>query len=764
MANEDLNKLLSAGGQNSSTKTIFYKASMDTGFHAIAKLTGWTGTTTIGNTSAAPEMSMSVKVFKKGETVDWNDIKPGMKFISEAVNSTFEVTGKTGAKVQALVDELDYPEEGAHPNEYGAREWEEFIGGSMMLAQDFSVPLKVGDTKVENGKVYVLNANHKWELQAVPSTVPVVTLGENFPFKQVGPQKGSNPGGLYEDNLGKKWYIKFPASEDHAKNELLASKLYALTGTPGPKLKLVKKDGKVGIASLFQEGLSETTGAKLAGNQSALDGFGADAWLGNWDSAGASFDNMPVDKDGKAVRIDVGGSLLFRAQGAAKGDAFSGTVPEIDTLRDAKLNPNTASVFGKMTKAQIEKSIVPVLEIPDEIIREAVEKFGPGGAETKKKLADTIIARKKYLASKFPAANAIANPPKPDPAKLPVEPGMFPKAPDFFHWPEKGGEPLSSIQAVNEENQKASNQIYALAIAGNLTALQALQTTPVGGSATKSMADHPSKHIRAMFNQCVSTLQTIANPDAKGSKDWGLDEYITGDLEDLSAACKAYPYGVNKETVPAGKRLGFWMSIADVPGAEHLAPQKTHNVTPEEQAIGKKANEGMPMVLKQFMKDVKSSGTANNPYREGAKTDHHGNNCRDVIKAAYAHAAEFKEGAIIRKDINFKVEPGMMAQLLGKPKGHVFQNPGSMCCSLIADWNWGGEAQLEMVYAKGAKGLYNIGVGAYNHEGEITTLPGQRFVILDSKEKGPKGVPWFKLLMLPPDPTYTDTLFQKGAA
>lgn len=624
---------------------------------------------------------------------------------------------------------------------------------------------KVGDTKVENGKTYRLNANHKWELVEEPKATPVpVYVPDGFPFKKIGPQAGSNEGGLYEDNLGKKWYIKFPASEAHAKNELLAAKLYKALGIDVPLTKLVKEGGKVGIASAFQEGMEKAKKPNILGANGAFDGFGADAWLGNWDVVGLGFDNLLLDKDGKAVRIDPGGSLLFRAQGTPKGDAFGTTVPEIDTLRDAGLNPQSASVFGSMTAQDMTASVAKVLEMPDEIVTQAVMKFGPGSEEVRKALAAKLIARKAYLAKRFPEADAIANPPKPDPAKLPVTEGLFPKAPNFNDW-QGQGKGLSGNALINSQNQEAADKIYALAIAGNLTALQALQTADVGSTTMKSMANHASQHIRTMYNQCICTLQEIADPvSAKVQKDWGLNEFEGGDLDDLSAACKAYPYGVTKTTVPAGKRLGFWMSIADAPGAEHLAPKATHNVTAEEKSKGKATIANMPKVLKEFMSDVKDSGVYNQPYRDGKEVDKRGNKCRDVIKAAYEHAAEFKEGAIIRKHIDFHQEPGMRDQLLGKPKGHIFQNPGSMCCSLLPDWNWSGEAELEMVYAKGAKGLYNIGVGYHDNEGEITTLPGQRFVILDSKQNGPKGKPWFKLLMLPPDPTYLDTLYQKGAA
>jgi hypothetical protein len=327
------------------------------------------GATAPQPTTKAQPITPGGKTFKKGESVDWDEVQPGMEFYGEANNANYIVKDKAGDEIQVVVDELSYPDESAHPDTLGKDDWDEFIGPSLTLTKDFQQVVHVGDTKLENGKIYKLNANHKWELvDSGEDTTPVVHANDllsGFPFKQIGPQAGSNPGGLYEDSMGKKWYIKFPASEDHAKNELLASKLYGLLGIDGPHCKLVRKDGKVGIASAIIDGLKIDAAALASGAPGVAEGFGADAWLGNWDTMGLGFDNMKVDAKGHAVRIDPGGALLFRAQGGPKGDAFGTTVTETVTLRDPKLNPQSASVFGKLTQEQITQSMVPVMEIPD---------------------------------------------------------------------------------------------------------------------------------------------------------------------------------------------------------------------------------------------------------------------------------------------------------------------------------------------------------------------------------------------------------------
>lgn len=619
---------------------------------------------------------------------------------------------------------------------------------------------------MEGQKTGALKAKPKPKAAPKPAFTPVA-LPENFPYKQIGPQKGSNPGGLYEDAYGKKWYIKFPASEDHAKNELLAAKLYKLAGVDAPHLKLVKKDGQVGIASAFQEGLSENSAALKAGAPGAKEGFGADAWLANWDTAGLSYDNMPVDKDGKAIRIDVGGSLLYRAQGGPKGDAFGTTVPEVDTLRDAAKNPVTASIFGSMNERDLNRSVANVLSIPDDVIETACMKFGPGDDAAKKELAKKLIARKKYLAKRFPEADKIANPPAPDPTKLTVDPAKLPKIPDFSNWNGQG-KGLSGNEKVNAVNQQAVQTIYDFALKGNLVALKEMKLEVVnkdtGESTVKPAWEHPSQHVRAFYDEVVSYMDVIANPASTKAKQWDLED--VSDIRELSDAFKPHLYGVSVAKVPANERLGFWISLGNAADPQQFAPKEQKNVSSTIKAQGKQDYAKMPSILQGWLGSVQGSGSNNQPYRDGSEKDHQGRNTRDVLEAAYAHATEFPEGTTIRKWINMPKD--MVKQIEAAADGHVFQNPGSMCCSMSDSWEGGtgsgfGDHLLTIRYAKGAKGLATYGSGGYSSEQEITTVPGQRFMILN-KGKTKKGTLHLELLMLPPDQTYIDNIKPKAAA
>ena len=217
---------------------------------------------------------------------------------------------------------------------------------------------------------------------------------------QIGPQRGSNPGGLYRDTeTGQTWYVKTPPTLAHAQNEVLAAKLYQAAGVNVPELRLTTLNGQPAVASRIVDDLAKLGPDDLAKAQGVREGFVADAWLANWDVVGATFDNLLV-RGGVAYRVDTGGALLFRAQGAAKGASFGDNVTELKTFLDAAKNPNTARVFAGMTQQQLEAGAKGVLAISDDAIRALVKQHGPAG-ELGDVLASRLIARKAHLAKEF---------------------------------------------------------------------------------------------------------------------------------------------------------------------------------------------------------------------------------------------------------------------------------------------------------------------------------------------------------------------------
>jgi ADP-ribose pyrophosphatase YjhB (NUDIX family) len=172
---------------------------------------------------------------------------------------------------------------------------------------------------------------------------------------------GTAAGGLYKDAAGDQWVVKSYNSEKMAFNEVAASKLYEQMGVSVPEMKLIELGGEykggIGVASKMMT-LNKFDEKNPAHIKAAQEDFAAHALMANWDAVGQGFDNLMIDpKTGKAVLVDPGGSMLYRAQGEPKGAKFKDNVAELDTMRDPLTNPQAAAVFGKMTQEQIVASM-----------------------------------------------------------------------------------------------------------------------------------------------------------------------------------------------------------------------------------------------------------------------------------------------------------------------------------------------------------------------------------------------------------------------
>ncbi len=228
-------------------------------------------------------------------------------------------------------------------------------------------------------------------------------------FTQIGPQLGSQPGGLYEEkSTGSKWYIKQPPTEEHARNEKLTADLYALAGIRVPRMRLIQAGEKgLGIASEWIEGLKQDPERVKRKPMGVTDGFAADAWLANWDVVGTDWDNILLDETDHAVRVDTGGGLLFRARGEKK--PLDEKVTEWESMRQHR---PANEVFGKITENELIASGRKVMAVTDDAIRRTVAENGFGND-----LADLLIARKNAIATKVfrilaPPAQGIEPPPK----------------------------------------------------------------------------------------------------------------------------------------------------------------------------------------------------------------------------------------------------------------------------------------------------------------------------------------------------------------
>lgn len=597
---------------------------------------------------------------------------------------------------------------------------------------------------------------------------------------QTGPQAGSNPGGRFKDADGVEWYCKFPKDDDIAKSEVLAANLYGLAGVTGQDAKLVSKGGKLGVASRWEDVKKASSPAALAAVDGVKSGFAVDAWLGNWDVVGMGLDNLQIGADGNAIRVDAGGSLEYRAQGGKK--AFGNVVTEIESLRDPNINPHAAAVFGDMTTADITASVKKVAAVSDDDIYDMVMKHGPGSHEHKAKLIETLIERKKDLLAKYP--KAVKKKPtksKPDPTALKVDASKLPKPHDFKNW-NGPGHGLSSQAHVNEMNAKAEQDLFDFAMKGNLVALKDYHYDAVDKSTGASLGkkpinDHPSKHVKEYWSGLVSALNFIAYPPEELK---GLKIIVATSVKKVSDFFKAAKYGMTTNKAHASARLAFWIALGQAKKAETLLPPGASlefqsvptgipKMTSEMKAQAKSAYAALSSsrLVKKFINGIQKSGSYNDNFRDGKMVTSDGKDAVGMVLDAYEYATEKPEGFEIYKWVSFSGDMGQ--QLLNVPPGTVFQNPGSMCCSYEPNATSGfGADRMRIRYAKGAKAVDSFGSGNFSGEKEITTLPGQRFVVLSCKKvmcpvQGEERIE-LDVLMLPPDPTYVSELeAMKGA-
>ena len=276
---------------------------------------------------------------------------------------------------------------------------------------------------------------------------------------QVSGPKGSNQGGLFKDQqTGALHYVKWSGSDLRPRVEVLAGDLYALAGVPVPGVRVIDYQGQTAVMSDWIDGAKPMSIVDMKEHPDVRENFIVDAWLANWDVIGLGADNIVLGPDGKAYRIDAGGSLLFRAQGKPKW--FPPFVEEHKTLLDKGKNPNSAQVFQGLTKGELLAGAEKVASVTDSQIDAAVDAldllktskdFGDSDdipmllKWSLKKRRDYLVAEiKKMTEQEVPAAGqepvgstrarvpqTIPVDPSPQPA--PVTTGPVPIHEDDFH-------------------------------------------------------------------------------------------------------------------------------------------------------------------------------------------------------------------------------------------------------------------------------------------------------------------------------------------
>jgi len=157
---------------------------------------------------------------------------------------------------------------------------------------------------------------------------------------------------------GVQFVMKIGLSDERLQNEWLANELYRKLGGSQIGLPIESRLGVVdGRLALFNK-KAQFSNVTAAAYKKAEEGFVFDAWMANWDVVGLDYDNIGINAAGKIIRLDSGGALLYRAQGAVKGNLFGNTVGELQTLRSASMNKTAAKVFAGIN----DKKLVTLID------------------------------------------------------------------------------------------------------------------------------------------------------------------------------------------------------------------------------------------------------------------------------------------------------------------------------------------------------------------------------------------------------------------
>lgn len=248
---------------------------------------------------------------------------------------------------------------------------------------------------------------------------------------------GSTGAYLKTDNEGNKFVEKGGSSPEHIRSEHLADKIYQAAGVSVPDAALHETDKGPRKVSKHISGtpLSDLSGeAKQKAIDDLKKNFATDALLANWDVVGLNQDNILVDKNGTAHRIDNGGSLKFRAMGKPK--EFGPVASEIDSMRTS---PQGKAVFGSLTDKEIADQVKDLVGKKDAII-DAAKKHGAS-----QDIVDNLGKRIDGLKDRFLGKEELT--------KEPVDKGELTKAPEKkFMTPEEG---MKAYQdAVNKKAEE----------------------------------------------------------------------------------------------------------------------------------------------------------------------------------------------------------------------------------------------------------------------------------------------------------------------
>jgi len=180
-----------------------------------------------------------------------------------------------------------------------------------------------------------------------------VSNPETWGFKLVPPNeahkllnRGRDKGILsdYSPHPDERWLLKhYNGNEDRVATELLANAIYRAMDVPVPRAGSIEHQGRTALTYPAADG----TINKIKPSETLGKNFMVDALLANWDVIGLTDDNI-LWTDKGPMRLDQGGTLSFRAQGATK--PFGSTPGEVWSMMEGG-----GQAKGKMIVTPLQK-------------------------------------------------------------------------------------------------------------------------------------------------------------------------------------------------------------------------------------------------------------------------------------------------------------------------------------------------------------------------------------------------------------------------
>lgn len=193
---------------------------------------------------------------------------------------------------------------------------------------------------------------------------------------------GSQDGRWFQDNNQQLYFGKsYGGEEERVRVEALTNKIYEVLGVPVANTQMRRIEGTLYHLSKYVLKSQPVDGQSIKKTDIA-NRFIVDAWLGNWDVLGETFDNIlsvPSETPGApaiAIRIDNAGSMFWRATGGEKPFSAN-SVPELYTLRDP--DRNAGEVFGSLSDTELSAQVTRLVLAyarKRQVIREKISQSG----------------------------------------------------------------------------------------------------------------------------------------------------------------------------------------------------------------------------------------------------------------------------------------------------------------------------------------------------------------------------------------------------